>query len=87
MFCSLLPHGSAVRKVTPGNVWSAFSGLTPGRIFCMSTPLICATERVAVPVTTIVSSWPAGVVACSGSDAGVGTVEPGAASLATSDCA
>ncbi|MGI4733420.1 MAG: hypothetical protein ACRYFW_17005 [Janthinobacterium lividum] len=53
MFCSLLPHGSAVRKVTPGSVWSALSGLIPGRIFWISAPDTCDTARVVVPVTTM----------------------------------
>ncbi|MDD1450496.1 hypothetical protein NHF48_005015 [Sphingomonas sp. H160509] len=49
----------------------------------MSTPLTCVTDRVFAPVTTIVSSCPAGGVAGSATGAG----EPGSTSLETSDCA
>src|SRR3954471_20085137 len=45
VFCSLLPHGSAVTYSTPGRVWMAFRGDRPGRIFCISAPLSCTAER------------------------------------------
>jgi hypothetical protein len=42
-----------VRKVTPGSVCNAFSGLMPGRTFWISTPDTWLTERVVAPVTTM----------------------------------
>jgi hypothetical protein len=45
-FCSLLPHGSAVWKLTPGRVCRAFRGFVPGRIFWISFLLRATEERV-----------------------------------------
>src|SRR5258708_22349642 len=55
-FCSLLPHGSAVRYSTPGRVWIALSGLAPGWIFWISAPARDTAERVEPLALTITVS-------------------------------
>src|SRR3990170_874612 len=73
-FCSLLPHGSAVTYMTPGRVWIALNGATPGRIFWISVVVMAVAERVALtPVTTMDVASPSTCAAWSA--AGVGVCE------------
>ena len=83
VFCSLLPQGSAVTYITPGRVWIAFSGDSPGRIFCISEPLSCTAERVVDRLVT--STCSTALAGSAGSAAGAVAIAAGVSAAWATD--
>lgn len=73
--------------MTPGRVWIALNGATPGRIFWISVVVIAVADRVAFTPVTMISELPEAAASSAGAGSAGAWAKAGAAAKNDSSAA